>query len=353
LSGGSGNQAWYWTPDGDSTIYEVNAATHRQLAYHLGTSCSVSCARAYPGLAVAPDGIVWGAVNHTLVRLDPATGRFTTIALVPPPPSVGEDNTDISNTAQSATAVAVGGRRQEVVIGFEFGSQIEVYSPGNPDRPPRIIALPSGFITNDVAILPDDTIGVVMQRFGAQPDPEIDIIASDGSSRHLRVPDCWGIEADGTAGFLAGEFSGPVLVTESGKLEPVPVRFRLPKDGEWGANGGDGPPTRLIVLPDRRVARPVENGFVAVASARGTVLFPMPWERYLWMPMSCLGCGPIPGRSTTTTRPHSKWVVRRALVVQVVSDDMGDLWILTSTPQSNAAFAELTAAQLRSAPASG
>ena len=200
LSGGSGNQAWYWTPDGDSTIYEVNAATHRQLAYHLGTSCSVSCARAYPGLAVAPDGIVWGAVNHTLVRLDPATGRFTTIALVPPPPSVGEDNTDISNTAQSATTVAVGGRRQEVAIGFEFGSEIEVYTPGNPGRPPRIIALPSGFITNDVAILPDDTIGVVMQRFGAQPDPEIDVIASDGSSRHLRVPDCWGIEADGTAG---------------------------------------------------------------------------------------------------------------------------------------------------------
>jgi hypothetical protein len=61
---------------------------------------------------------------------------------------------------------------------------------------------------------------------------------------------------------------------------------------------------------------------------------------------------PIPGKSTTTTTtsvPPPKWLWERDRVQQVVSDGEGDLWILTETPASSIAFAEITAAQVHAA----
>lgn len=344
-AGGVGNDLWYWVPDGNSTIYEVSGASDSQRAYHLGRgpSCSLGCARAYPGLAVAPDGIVWGAVNDTLVRLDPTTGRFTTIPLPEPPPVVGEPGVDLPH-GQNAVTVALGGPGGEIVIGFEFASALEMYTPGTDRVRTREIALPVGYFANDVAVLPDGTTGAVIQRFGTRPDPRIDLIAPTGSSKQVAVPDPQGVEADGADGFLVGE-SSPRLVTEAGRVEPAPFDFKLKSGMTWGVNGQDGAPNRLVLLPDHRVARPARSGFVAVATAHAVKLFPMPSERFRWMPPEC---GPARCSSTsTTTEPPSGWIIQRLNVDEVVVDGAGDLWILTSTPRSQNAFAEITTTQLQ------
>ena len=116
-------------------------------------------------------------------------------------------------------------------------------------------------------------------------------------------------------------------------------------------NGGDGGPNRLTALPGGLVARTLGNGLVEVASPARHVLFAMPLQRYPNLPDSCGGCSPAGAATTTTTTlvPPPKWIWERDRVQQLVSDDEGDLWILTGTPASSIAFAEITAAQLHAA----
>jgi hypothetical protein len=65
------------------------------------------------------------------------------------------------------------------------------------------------------------------------------------------------------------------------------------------------------------------------------------------LPIECGGC--LQQSTTTTTLvPPPKWIWQRDGVQQIVSDGDGDVWILTETPSSNTAFAEITAAQVRS-----
>jgi hypothetical protein len=55
-----------------------------------------------------------------------------------------------------------------------------------------------------------------------------------------------------------------------------------------------------------------------------------------------------PESTTTTLVPPPKWIWQRDPVDQIVVDGEGNIWILSATPGSSIAFAEITPALLRS-----
>jgi hypothetical protein len=259
---------------------------------------------------------------------------------------------DLAMGQNSADLVAVSPDGKELVVGFEYAAAIAVYQLANGalGAHPSMIQLPAGYIALDIAVLVDGMIGVGMERFGSNAEPEVDLVRLGGGSSHVRVPDGWGMVADGS-GFLVGDYR-PEFVTEAGQVRRVPADFELPSADQWTQNGGDGGPNRLTLLPGGLIARAIDDGMVEIASPTRSKLFAMPRQRYPNVPIICGGCLPIPGKSTTTTTtsvPPPKWLWERDRVQQVVSDGEGDLWILTETPASSIAFAEITAAQVHAA----
>ena len=350
LTGGIGDGVWSWDVGTRSSIDYVTAVTHREHVYRLDASCCGRGVRGYTGLTVGPDGTVWGVLNHTLIELDPTSGHYSATRLPSPPDVEGEPPIDL-RTGGSADLVAVSPDGTKLVVGFDDAAAVAVYSltDGHLNAQPSMLALPRGYFALDIGLLADGTIGVGMERFGSMPEPELLLLRPGGQSTQVRVPDGFGVVADESA-FLVGDYR-PELVNEQGQVRPVPADFKLPKGDRWILNGGDGGPNRLTALPGGLVARTIGNGLVEVASPARHVLFAMPLQRYPNLPDSCLGCSP-PGRATTTTTtlvPPPKWIWRRDSDQQIVSDRVGDLWILTQTPASGIAFAEITAAQLHAA----
>jgi hypothetical protein len=355
LTGANGDGGWYWDTGSDSVIYHVSGVTHSERAYRLGAKCCGGGVRAYTGLAVAPNGTVWGTLNDTLIELDPTSGHFSTTALPTPPGAEGEPSMDLAMGQNSADLVAVSPDGKELVVGFEDAAAIAVYrlANGTLGAHPSWIQLPVGYIALDIAVLVDGTIGVGMERFGSKPEPEVDLVRLGGSSSQVRVLDGWGMVADGN-GFLVGDYR-PEFVTEAAQVRPDPADFELPSGDRWALNAEGGGPNRLTLLPGGLIARATDNGMVEVASPTRSKLFAMPRQRYPNMPINCCGSPPGPETSkstttsTTTLVPPPKWIWERDHVEQVVSDGEGDLWILTHTPASSIAFAEITAAQLHAA----
>lgn len=352
LTGANGDGDWYWDTGSDSVIYHVTGVTHSERAYRLGAKCCGGGVRAYTGLAVAPNGTVWGTLNHTLIELDPTSGHFSTTALPVPPGAEDEPSMDLATGQSSADVVAVSPDGKELVVGFVYAAAIAVYRLANGalGAHPSMIQLPAGYIALDIAVLVDGTIGVGIERFGSNAEPEVDLVRLGGGSSQVRVPDAWGMVADGS-GFLVGDFR-PEFVTEAGQVRRVPADFELPSGNRWAQNGVGGGPSRLTLLPGGLIARAIHNGTVEVASPTRSGLFAMPRQRYPNLPDECGGCGLNTGKSTTTTTtlvPPPKWIWERDGVQQVVSDSEGNLWILTETPASSIAFAEITAAQVHAA----
>ncbi len=348
LTGGS-NGAWSWDIGTDSTIDYVSV-THHERVYRLDAACCGRGDRAYPGLAVAPNGTVWGVLNHSLVELDPEGGHFSVTTLPSPPAVEDEPSMDFKTSQNSADLVIVSPDATELVVGFEWAGAVVVYPLAHGAiGHPSMIRLPEGYFALDIAALADGTIGVGMERFGSNPEPEVDLVHHGGPPTQVRVPDGFGVVADG-AGFLVGDYR-PEFVTEAGRARSVQADFKLPSGDKWTVNAADGGPNRLILLPSGLIARTLDNGLVEVASQTRAHLFAMPRQRYPNLPDSCGGCFQ-PGSTTTTTTtlvPPPKWIWERDRVQQVVSDDEGDLWILTGTPASSIAFAEITATQLHAA----
>lgn len=346
LTGGAGNSVWYWTA-GDDVIYHVSGVTHSERAYRLGAGCCGGGVRAYTGLTVAPNGTVWGVLNHTLIELNPVSGHFSLTTLPNAPAAKGEPSMDLAMGQDSADLVTVSPDGKQLVVGFADAAAIAVYqlADNSPSVHPAMIHLPVGYIALDIGVSADGTIGVGMERFGSNAQPEVDLIRPGGGSTQVRVLDGWGMVADGT-GFLVGEYR-PEFVTAAGEARRVPADFTLPPGGQWAQNAEGGGPNRLTLLPHGLIARPIDHGLVEVASPARSVLFETPRQRYRNLPIECGGC--LQQSTTTTTLvPPPKWIWQRDGVQQIVSDGDGDVWILTETPSSNTAFAEITAAQVRS-----
>ena len=351
LTGGNGDGVWSWDVGTSSALDYVSALTHRERVYRLVGKCCGRGVRGYTGLPVGPNGTVWGVLNHTLLRLDSGSGRFSVTTLPTPLRTDGAPAIGLRTGQNSADLVSVSPDDSELVVGFEGAAALARYylTDGTPGARPSMIALPKGYFALDIGILSDDTIGVGMERFGSNPEPELLLVHTGGRVTQVRVADAWGVVADGRS-FLVGDYR-PELVTEAGRVRAVPADFKLPRGDRWIENGVAGGPNRLILLPGGLIARTIDNGLVEVASRTRSKLFDLPLQRYGNLPDSCLGCFP-PGRSTTTTTtlvPPPKWIWERDADQGVVNDHEGDLWILTQTPATGIAFAEITAAQLRAA----
>ena len=246
---------------GLSVLHQLRQRSKRQRTrLWLPQNCCGGGDRAFPGLAVAPNGRVWGVLNHSLIELNPATGRFSISSLPSPAGTNGEPTTDLNLSQNSADLVAISPNGKEMVVGFEYADAIAVF--GLHDSAilpqPSMIALPTGYIALDMAILADGTIGIGMERFGSRSDSEIDILRTNSSATRVRVTNGWGVAADG-AGFLVGDLS-PAFVSESGRVLPVPASFVLPKGATWGANAGDSGPDPLSVVPGGVLVRPIDRG---------------------------------------------------------------------------------------------
>jgi hypothetical protein len=347
MTGGIGDGVWSWDVGTRSTINYVSGVTHRERVYDLGTACCGGGDRAFPGLTVGPSGTVWGVLNHTLIELNPVTGRFATTKLPSPPAAENEPATDLVMSQNSADDVTVASDGRELVVGFEYAAGVVVYPlAGGKLGRPSVIRLPAPDIALDVGVLADGTLGVGMEEFGSSPRPELDIIGPGGRSTRVSVPDSWGVTVDGD-GWLVGE-SLPSFVTEGGQRRPVPADFRLPPGDRWGSNGAGGSPNRLVLLPGGLIGRPIQGGSLEVASVHANEVIAMPGRRVRNLPEMCGGCNMNPESTTTTLVPPPKWIWQRDPVDQIVVDGEGNIWILSATPGSSIAFAEITPALLRS-----
>lgn len=347
LTGARGNGVWSWDVGSRSSINYVDGVKDREHVYWLPRDCCGGGDRAFPALAVAPNGTVWGVLNHSLIELNPTSGHFSISSLPNPAGASGEPPTDLDLSQNSADLVAISPDGKELVVGFEYAAAVALYGlRGNAVRPrPSMIPLPPGYMALDISVLADGTIGVGMERFGPRSDSEIDILPRTGGATQVAVQSGWGVAADG-GGFLVGDLS-PVFVSESGRRGPVPASFVLPEGDTWASNAGDSGPDPLSVMPGGLIVRPIDHGELEVASQVRAALFAMPRQRYPNPALSCGGCG-LNTTTTTLVRPP-EWVWLRDPVAQTAVDGEGDIWILTQTPAFNIAFAEITAAQLHSA----
>ena len=202
----------------DSSIDYVSAVTHRERVYRLDAGCCGRGDRAYTGLAVGPDGTVWGVLNHTLIELDPTSGHFSATRLPSPPAVEGEppmDLRDVKGLRRSRHRLA---RRNEARCRVRVGRprSPSIRSPMVHCGQPSMLALPRGYFALDIAILADGTIGVGMERFGSSPEPEVISLRHGGPSTQVRVPDGFGVVADG-GGFLVGDYR-PEFVNRGGSV---------------------------------------------------------------------------------------------------------------------------------------
>jgi hypothetical protein len=347
LTGARGNGVWSWDVGSRSSINYVSGVNDRERVYWLPRNCCGGGDRAFPGLAVAPNGTVWGVLNHSLIELNPTTGRLSISSLPSAAATSGEPPTDLDLSENSADLVAISPDGKELIVGFEYAAAVALYGlRGNAVRPrPSMIPLPPGYMALDIAVLADGTIGIGLERFGPRSDSEIYLLRRDGSTIRVPVPNGWGVAADGD-GFLVGDLS-PVFVSESGRIGPVPASFTLPQGDTWAANAGDSGPDPLSVMPGGLIVRPIDRGKLEVASRVRDALFAMPRQRYPNAALSCGGCGL--GSTTTTLVPPPEWVWQRDPVAQTAVDGEGDIWVLTQTPAFTIAFAEIPSAQLHAA----
>ncbi|MGH9172369.1 MAG: hypothetical protein ACRD0Z_16110 [Acidimicrobiales bacterium] len=327
--GAAGDGVWFFPNDVKATIYFVQPGHSR--SYHLPGDVKDDGS---PVLATAPGDVVWAAAGQVLFRLDGQTGQLQSVDLPAPGDTVDPSRGAVSDAlSDRPDSLAAGGPSGQVVIGFFENGAIETYNPasGHISR----IRLPSGYFPNDVAILPDGTIGVAMQRPDPHPAFAVYVIGRNAASMVPVKSDDQGIVDYEGHGFLVGE-TQPVLVSEAGRVVPLSVGFDLPAAWHW--DSWEGAPVRSGVVAGGGVVRsagvPGKSSYLVVASpnARSNV-YPMPEEHWPEEVSSCPGggCRPVPAHEAM------------APISDIAVDGAGDIWVLTETPRDGTAFAEVPA----------
>jgi hypothetical protein len=249
---------WFWAADSTtSRLFFWNATTRTMQSWSVGASADLG-PLVEAGLTVAPNGDVWAASQRTLLRLVPGRGdvqRWTlpdvaanpaASAYVPP------------SHAVEALAADVGGH---VAIARDGAAAVQTFDGTSFGA----LTLPAGLSPDDVAYLPDGTLGVATTNFATHHADTAVVVSPDGSL-HAAHANAWFVRAAGPSFVTGGGGGQPQRVTAAAVTAFAPASAAsVASDGRAAA-----------VTTDGRVVLPSKQGFVVVSPAGPTEQMALP-----------------------------------------------------------------------------
>ena len=164
----------------DESIFFWNPITSSLSKYSFGTDASLPFA-SQAALTVDTSGVVWAGIGDTLLRLDPATGSITRIAIPALPsnttlqggPGGGPGEPPPLFDSHAVQALAVN-RAGTLAVAISFSTSVFLYDTANQTF--DNVTLPDGDVPNDLSSLPDGTFVVATSSTHG-----VDFVAPDHS----------------------------------------------------------------------------------------------------------------------------------------------------------------------------
>ena len=233
-----------------SSIDYVNGVTHRERVYRLAEKCCGRGVRGYPGLAVGPNGTVWGVLNHTLVELNSNSGRYLDDDSAQSTSRRGEPSMDFKTSQNSADLVRSPAVRQAEpssrsgssgpMPSRSIASAME--APCAPlDDPPA-----QGYFALDVGSSRTERSAWAWNALAPIPSPRSTsfIRAVIRLRSESPMASAWSRTVTGSSSATIARSSSPKRVGQV-----VTGRLQAAGGNRWTVNAADGGPNRLSFCP--------------------------------------------------------------------------------------------------------